>query len=601
MVSGLKLTMRRSRDFNLTTTGNSLRSITMKHRLNGMVLLLVPACLLAFGVSAQLPSFPGAEGAGALTSGGRGTPSVGTTVFEVTSLADNGATTVGTLRWALSQTASYRTVVFRVSGTIHLSSKLTIKGNTTVAGQTAPGGGICIADYPVVISGDNVIVRYMRFRMGDKNQLKTDANGNPVDGSGGDDAFGNLGNKNLIVDHCSVSWSSDEALTIYRGDSVTLQWNFITEPLNYSYHFETGDADFERHGYGGIWGSQHGSFHHNLFAHCQSRNPRFSGSSTYAAGQTEVCDFSNNVIYNWGLYTVYGGEGGHYNLVNNYYKYGPSTGNNTKYRIVNIDSSTSLPYAQYFLSGNYVDGSASSTANNWLGVQMKSGKLADTGRSKVATPFSLPSLNTETAANAYISVLDKAGAILPLRDTLDARIVADVKSRSGRIIDVQGGYPHGTPYVQTVSAWPALASLSAPADTDHDGMPDYWETANSLNPNDASDRNVYSSTGYTNLEDYLNGITGNVSTGIGSGRGALNAEVHIFPNPASDKITISFPLTDTQASVHVYDVQGRAMTEQSIAVGKEECQVNISSFPRGTYFVVCRSGRATFAQAFLKQ
>ena len=170
-------------------------------------LLLVLSGNLLIGVAAaQLPSFPGAEGAGSLTSGGRGTPSVATTVFEVTSLADN--TSAGTLRWALTQTATYRTIVFRVSGTIHLTSKLNIKGNATIAGQTAPGDGICIADYPVVISGDNVIVRYMRFRMGDKNQLVTSPAGcgvpvapfttacTPLDGSGGDDALGNLGNKN---------------------------------------------------------------------------------------------------------------------------------------------------------------------------------------------------------------------------------------------------------------------------------------------------------------------------------------------------------------------------------------------------------------------
>jgi hypothetical protein len=485
-------------------------------------ILLVLFALLSHIAFSQQIAFPGAEGAGKWTSGGRGTPSALTTVYEVTNLTD--ANSPGSLRYAVSATATYRTIVFRVSGTIHLTSKLNIKANTTLAGQTAPGDGICIADYPVAISGDNVIVRYMRFRMGDKNQLKTSPSGcgvpvapftaacMPLDGSGGDDAFGNLGNKNIIIDHCSVSWSSDEALTVYRGDSLTLQWNLISEPLNYSYHFETGDADFESHAFGGIWGAKHGTFHHNLFAHAKSRNPRFAGNSTYGAGEIESADFRNNVIYNWGLYTVYGGDGGQYNLVNNYFKYGPSTGASTKFRIVNVDSSTAFPYAKYYMTGNYVDGSTTNTNNNWLGAQMLSGNAADTVKSKTATPFIagyLPSY-TDPATFAYDTVLKAVGAIIPRRDTLDDRVINDVKLRQGKLIDVQGGYPHGTPYAQTVNAWPTLNSDTAPVDTDHDGMPDTWETTNALNPNGASDRGLVAVNVYTNLENYLNGITGSV-------------------------------------------------------------------------------------------
>jgi hypothetical protein len=436
----------------------------------------------------------------------------------------------------------------------------------------------------------------MRIRMGDKNQLKTDASGNPVDGSGGDDAFGNLGNKNLIIDHCSISWSSDEACTVYRGDSVTLQWNFITEPLNYSYHFETGDADFERHGYGGIWGSRHGSFHHNLFAHCQSRNPRFAGSSTYPAGVFETCDFHNNVIYNWGLYTVYGGEGGRYNLVNNYYKYGPSTGNGTKYRIVNIDSSATLAYAQYYLSGNYVDGSPTNTANNWLGVAMKIGKLADTGKSQVAVPFVLPALSTEPAAAAYLSVLEKGGAILPLRDTLDQRIVENVRNRTGRIIDVQGGYPHGTAYPLTVNAWPALNGTAAPTDTDHDGMPDYWEASRGLNAADANDRNLYSTTGYTNLEDYLNGVIGTLS--VQTKAGTTETRIRVYPNPADTEVTLAHPASGTAT---LYDITGRQVAIQHIAKGVESSRFNTGALNPGTYFIVYRNGKASASVSFVKQ
>lgn len=474
-------------------------------------------------VPAQQISFPGAEGAGRFTSGGRGTPMVPTTVFEVTHLNDDNS--VGSLRYALTQTATHRTIVFRVSGTIHLTSKLNIRANTTIAGQTAPGSGICIADYPVVISGDNVILRYIRCRMGDKNQLKTSpancglpvapftAACMPLDGSGGDDALGNLGNKNIIIDHCSVSWSNDEALTVYRGDSVTLQWNIISEPLNYSYHFETGDTDFENHGYGGIWGAQHGSFHHNLLAHCRNRNPRFAGNSTYPVGSIESADFRNNVIYNWGINTIYGGDGGEYNIVNNYYKYGPNTSSGVKYRIVGVDSTVQFGYAKYFIAGNYVDGSTANTTNNWLGAIMNTGIAADTVKSKSSAPFLSPYLpaTTHTAQEAYDLVLQQAGASLR-RDTLDERITNDVRNRTGKIIDVQGGFTHGTPYVNTVNAWPALSSTAAPTDTDHDGMTDTWEATNGLNPNDANDRGIFAANGYTNLENYLNSI---VATGQG--------------------------------------------------------------------------------------
>ncbi len=469
------------------------------------VLLIFNALLL----QAQTIAFPGAEGAGRFTTGGRGTPAQPTTVFEVTNLNDDN--NPGSLRYALqaSQTTyPHRTIVFRVAGTIHLNSKLNIRNNTTIAGQTAPGGGICIADHPVVISGDNVILRYLRIRMGDKNQDK-----GQVDGSGGDDVLGNLGGKNIIIDHCSVSWSSDECLTIYRGDSLTIQWSIVSEPLNYSYHFEAGGSDYQEHGYGGIWGAKRGSFHHNLIAHVKGRAPRFAGSSTYSPSTagTENADFRNNVIYNWISYSTNGGDGGNYNVVNNYYKSGPSTNSGStsgvpnRYMIMN-PSKSALPYPKVYLAGNYVDGSSDITANNWKGIAMAGGTLADTGLSKADLPFDIAPLNMQTATEAYQLVLEKAGAVLPGRDTLDQRIINDVKNRTGRVIDVQGGFPHGTPYALTVNAWPALAAGTAPADDDHDGMSNAWELAKGLNPNDAADRAGITPEGYTNLEVYLNSI-----------------------------------------------------------------------------------------------
>lgn len=478
----------------------------LKSRTSWLLILL--AMFWTTVLQAQQPAFPGAEGAGMFTTGGRGTPTVATTVFEVTNLLDDGLP--GSLRYALSTAATYRTVVFRVSGTIHLNSGLNIPANTTLAGQTAPGDGICVADYPVYIKGDHVIVRYMRFRLGDKNQKKLDANGNPVDGSGFDDAFGGTGPSNVIIDHITASWSDDEALTIYRGDNLTIQWCLISEPLNYSYHFETGDTDYERHGYGGIWGAKRGSMHHNLIAHCRNRNPRFAGISTYTPATIgiENVDFRNNVIYNWGINTVYGGEGGNYNVVNNYYKYGPSTGSGVKYRICNPGNSATVPYGKWYVNGNYVDGSPANTADNWAGVS-----TADPAQAMATAPFNHGyTVSTEPAVNAFESVLQKAGCLLPNRDTLDQRIINDVRNRTGSIIDVQGGYPHGTSYAQTVNAWPALASTPAPADSDHDGMPDSYETANGFNPADAADRNAYASNGYTNLENYLNSLTNAVAS-----------------------------------------------------------------------------------------
>jgi pectate lyase len=272
----------------------------------------------AQNVQSENLAFPGAEGYGRLTPGGRGGR-----VMVVSNLNDNGA---GSFREAVTAKGP-RIVVFSVCGTIHLESPLRILSDVTIAGQSAPGGGICLADFPVLLGGNNIIVRYIRFRMGDKNQK-----GGMVNGNGGDDAFGGTRRNNIMIDHCSLSWSTDEVLSVYAGDSTTLQWNLISEPLNYSYHYETGDKDYEHHGYGGIWGGKHLSAHHNLFAHCNSRTPRFDGIRN---SPIENVDYRNNVIYDWGENNVYAGEGGNYNIVNNYYKWGPSTKEAVKYRIVN--------------------------------------------------------------------------------------------------------------------------------------------------------------------------------------------------------------------------------------------------------------------------
>jgi hypothetical protein len=187
-----------------------------------------------------------------------------------------------------------------------------------------------------------------------------------VDGNGGDDAFGGVRRKNIIIDHCSLSWSTDEVFSVYAGDSTTLQWNLISEPLNYSYHYESGDTGYEHHGFGAIWGGAHLSAHHNLFAHCNNRNPRFNGIRTTPE---ENVDYRNNVIYDWSSNNIYAGEGGNYNLVNNYFKYGPSTSKSVRYRIVNPGKweKPPIPFGKFFVIGNYVDGADDVTKNNWLG------------------------------------------------------------------------------------------------------------------------------------------------------------------------------------------------------------------------------------------
>ncbi len=437
-------------------------------------------------------AFPGAEGYGRYTTGGRGGQ-----VYVVTNLNDDGE---GSLRKGVVRNGA-KIIVFALSGTIHLQSPLNIKPNTTIAGQTAPGDGICLADQPVKLGGDNIIIRYLRFRMGDRLQQRE-----KVHGSGHDDALSAIGRKNIIIDHCSMSWSTDEAFTVYAGDSTTLQWNIIAEPLNYSYHYERGSDDFQNHGYGGIWGARYLSAHHNLFAHCISRTPRFAGTRDT---KEETVDFRNNVIYNWGHNNIYGGEGGRYNMVNNYYKWGSATQTKVKYRIVNPSrqDENNIPFGKYFVEGNHVDGSVEVTKDNWLGVTMgNGGTAADKEAAKQKEAFRTEPITTHSAEEAYRLVLQGAGAS-HRRDAVDQRIAADVQNRTGNIIDVQGGFPHGTPYEQTLSAWPTLRSMPATADSDGDGMPDEWEKKNGLNPSSTADASTTTlHPFYTNIEVYINSL-----------------------------------------------------------------------------------------------
>ena len=433
-------------------------------------------------------AFPGAEGFGKYTTGGRGGK-----VLIVNNTNDNGP---GSFREA-AEANFPRIIVFTVSGTIHLQKKVVIKSNATIAGQSAPGDGICFADMSVTIGGDNVIVRYLRFRLGDKFQK-----GGMVDGNGSDDAFGGFKRKNIVIDHCSFSWSTDEAFSIYAGDSMSVQWNLISEPLNYSYHFEKGDTNYEQHGYGAIWGGVHASFHHNLFAHCNSRTPRFNG---IRHTKEENCDYTNNVIYNWGGNNVYAGEGGNYNIINNYYKPGPSTKKNALNKLVNPFRRNDIPFGKWYVNGNVMEGNQSLSNDNSFGIVLNE-PLPDDKIENVSMkiPFNFMSTNIHSAIKAYEVVMNNVGCMFPARDTLDQRILNDVKNGTGRLIDVQGGFAHGTSFEQTEGAWPYLHSGKSADDADLDGMPDEWEKRNGLNSlqNDASLFQLEKQ--YTNVEVYLN-------------------------------------------------------------------------------------------------
>ncbi len=590
-------------------------------------LLICLGVIVGLGAFAQLPSFPGAEGAGMYTTGGRGTPALPTTVLYVTNLNDATSNPPsGSLRWAIAQSATYRTIVFAVSGTIHLAGQLKIGKNTTIAGQTAPGCGICLADYPVVVNGSNVIVRYIRFRMGDKHELIGGTTCTaPVPssevGSGNDDAFDGLGFKNIMIDHCTMSWGDDESCTFYRGDSTTLQWNIISEGLNYSYHLETGDNDFEHHGFGGIWGGKHFTGHHNLLMDLQGRNCRFDGSRNLQTGNPAVgvtglenADFVNNVICNWGGYTTNGGEGGNYNIINNYYKSGPSTANTSssgvpiKYEIINPYTQTTaptLPYGKYYMTGNYVVGSSVVTNDNWLGAAMAGGSLADTSAAKVTTRFNVnPPVTLQTAQDAYDSILLHVGATLPQRDTLDQRIINDVINNTGKIIDVQGGFPHCTAYALTVNAWPTLCSSPAPADLDKDGMPDWWETLNGLDSANAADRNGYAPNGYTNLENYLNSISDtlhNDTTKVGLVTvNATHTLVTIYPNPATGDIQVT-RMNSAAAMVVIFDVAGVERYRLFVPAGEEDISMPTRALAPGVYVLRYSSGSEIVNRKLIKQ
>lgn len=464
--------------------------------------------MMTMNVSAQFtsaPAFPGAEGYGRYTSGGRGGE-----VYHVTKLTDDG--TEGTFRWACEKEGK-RTIVFDVSGTIYLKRELRLKnGDVSILGQTAPGDGICIADFPFSIHSSNVIIRYMRFRLGNRRSKYHEG-----------DALGGMDQENIVIDHCSVSWSIDECLSVYGSKNISVQWNYVTHSLVNSGHSKGN------HGYGGNWGGSGASYHHNLIANHTSRTPRLGPRPSTQTD--ERMDLRNNVTYNYGANGCYGGEGMKVNIVNNYYKPGPGSATGIvggRIAAPNIRTSTYTHHdtrpnvwdkmwhvwGKYYVAGNVNEKYPDVATDNWkYGVYNQIDAEGNDGTYTKETMDSIKSLTpivaigditTHSAEMAYEKVLNYAGASFK-RDSYDTTVTSDVRNRTKTYGNEKG-------FVDSqddCGGWPVLNSVAPLKDNDRDGMPDTWEKAHGLNPKDANDRNGYDLDPrhyYTNLEVYCNSL-----------------------------------------------------------------------------------------------
>lgn len=443
----------------------------------------------------EILSFPGAEGFGRFTTGGRGGK-----VYFVTNLKDDYSE--GTLRYALNQKGP-RYIVFKTSGTIYLESPLKIKeGNVTIVGQTAPGDGITIANYETFVAADNVIIRYLRFRMGDQKKFEGDA-------------LGARFIKNLIVDHCSMSWSTDETVSIYVNENTTLQWCIIAESLRNSFHQKGA------HGYGGIAGGKGASFHHNIYAHHDSRNPRLGEYAGSKFALTDLTDFRNNVIYNWGHNSLYGGEGMNVNIINNYYKPGPAT--ITRQRIVAIDKNENQKtevyntWGKYYIHGNVVEGSPETTKDNWKeGVfnQMKSSyNLTDKDKNTIRVNQAhdiKDNTITHSAQDAYEKILQYGGASL-IRDAVDLHVIEDIRTGNFTYTGSKGSTNGIIDSQEDVGGFPNLRQEQPLLDSDNDGMPDEWEIRHHLDPKSANANGRDLDKNYDNIEVYFNDIVSKIT------------------------------------------------------------------------------------------
>ncbi len=530
-----------------------IQKLFIKPRVLGYLLTLLLYILTAETLWAQQPAFPTAEGSGRFSTGGRGGD-----VYEVTNLSNSGA---GSIVDAVS--SGNRTIVFRISGTIELGDViLRPKSNTTIAGQTAPGDGICIKGRIHIGTVSNIVIRYIRVRV---DAGAANSSGDAIDIDEG---------TNIIIDHVSASYARDEGISCQEtSDKVTVQWCIISEALTY-----------EDHSYGSLVRGDYGdekSYHHNLYAHNNNRLPR---PGNYTATETDPegihFDFRNNVVYNWkgsqpgynaDIHTV-----SRYNFIGNVYVTGPESSVN------NIAFKESCLDAYGYFENNSYNGIV--PEDQWSLVTF-SGFTAEQIEAYKARSYLVPmdTVTTTSPDQAKENVLASAGASIPERDTIDTRIVKDVLMGTGHSIARTAEQPEG--------AWPILNSLPALADDDHDGMPNDWELAQGLNPDDYSDRNNIGSGGYTQLEVYLNTLTGEIATPIDVTDAFLPSKYFLdqnYPNPFNASTTIKFNLNKASyIELSIFDIRGSKINTIDSGfknTGSHQVIFNAESLSSGIYY-----------------
>ena len=590
-------------------------------------LLLLPVIGILFPITgfSRTKAFPSAEGYGKYVTGGRGG-----VIIAVTNLEDYdpaaGNPIEGSFRWVFTQGKdstknrfgqweySWKplTVIFKVGGVIDLKADFSLnRSNVTIAGQTALGEGVCFKNYTLKFGGnENVIVRFLKSRPGDVTGTETSAarweNG-----------------KNFIFDHCSFSWGIEETTHFSSAENFTIQWCMISEGLYASVH-KKGDR-----GYGTQWGGQYATYHHNLLAHNESRSPRINGANkndVYA-----LVDYRNNMNFNWGSESAcYGGEWevpgcigySHVNFVNSYNKPGPATsGSNFAAPTYQRSGVTACGYAGWYFSGNIMEGNPAKTNDNWLGVNFSRGNTniySDTEFIQSDGVLEDYESYTETAQEAYKSILAGVGAIYPKRDDIDARIIGEIKGEvaikrsvyiqddvttpkkgvNSGIIDTpwnlkpEGAGDNWNPWT---SYYSAIESSQAPVDSDGDGIPDAWESDNGLDPEDG---NKVTKSGYTALEVYLNGLVGESillefdDTSVNKINTQSEVQISVF----GDMLYLN---TDRDiTAIDIFDLQGKIVASNT---GKDLSIMNLKALTPGVYMVKVRTATGeSYGSKFVK-
>jgi Pectate lyase len=585
----------------------------MKNIFTKVALVLLFASAFLFETMAQTPAFPTAEGYGKYAKGGRG----GKVVF-VDNLKDYiaynniEAPIPGSFRWALTQyPGDSITIIFRVSGIIQLKPYLQPSGTTvvnrneirctrakmTIAGQTAPGEGILIRNSRVNFGGcTDLVIRNMRFRVGENAADSTFLPGGSMDCENA---------VRVIIDHCNFGWSGEENLTFYDNRYTTVQWTIFHDAL-----YDDGHGKGNR-SYGSQTGGICATYHHNLWTNNKSRSPRLNGART--DNETNVfIEFVNNLVYNWGsTNAAYGGDilatgtrSHTCNFVSNYYKPGPATPTGSKYYFTNYINTGASSIPQWYLSGNVMDGNATNTSDNWTAFTWKwstAGTTLPTKATASSDTMLLPPASVvynsawvgyapykmstiQNATDAYNAVLSKVGTVN--RDSVERRVIREVKNGTATfkaslgslgIIDKTYNAEGYLPY----------ASAVAPTDTDNDGMPDAWETANGLNPNNPDDRNMRTSEGYTALEVYLASLMGeNIAHSFVSAvKDVKSFKASVTPSVVKKKFQV---ISDTPIrTVNVFDLSGKIALTTSL---NNDNSVDISHLSSGCYLVQLKIG-----------